>query len=155
MHEVFLRRAVELAEESVRLGRGGPFGAVVVSDGTILSEATNRVTSLCDPTAHAEVNAIREACAKLGRFDLRGCTIYASCEPCPMCLAAIYWARIDALYYAATRHDAAAAGFDDSELYEEIPKADGERRLPSVRLAIAGATTPFEAWRGTATKTPY
>ena len=155
MHKAFLRRAVELAEDNVRLGRGGPFGAVVVSDGAILAEAVNRVTSVCDPTAHAEVNAIREACAKLGRFDLRGCVMYSSCEPCPMCLGAIYWARLDALYYAASRDDAAAAGFDDSQLYEEIPKADGERRMKTVRLEIGGAATPFETWRAATGKVPY
>jgi guanine deaminase len=155
MHEPFLRRAVELATDNVRLGRGGPFGAVIVRDGAIVAEGVNTVTPSNDPTAHAEVNAIRIACQTLGRFDLRGCMLYASCEPCPMCLGAIYWARLDALYYAATREDAAAAGFDDSLLYEEIPKLDEARRLMTRRLALAEALTPFEAWRRSASKTPY
>jgi guanine deaminase len=155
MHEPFLRRAVELATNNVRLGRGGPFGAVIVRDGAIVAEGVNTVTPSNDPTAHAEVNAIRIACQTLGRFDLRGCVLYASCEPCPMCLGAIYWARLDALYYAATREDAAAAGFDDSLLYEEIPKLDEARRLMTRRLALAEALLPFEAWTRSGSKIPY
>ena len=146
MHELFLRRAIELATDNVRLGRGGPFGALVVREGEVLAEGVNQVTSACDPTAHAEVQAIRAACAKLERFDLRGCVLYASCEPCPMCLGAIYWARLDALYYAATRHDAAEAGFDDSLLYDELPKPDAERRLPIACLLKEEGRRPFELW---------
>jgi guanine deaminase len=155
MHDSFLRRAVELATDNVRLGRGGPFGAVIVRDGAVVAEGVNTVTPSNDPTAHAEVNAIRAACRSLGRFDLRGCVLYASCEPCPMCLGAIYWARLEAVYYAATREDAASAGFDDSVLYEEIPKPDEARRLLTSRLAVAGATAPFEAWRLSGSKVPY
>ncbi|MBI4889296.1 MAG: nucleoside deaminase, partial [Acidobacteria bacterium] len=116
MHEEFLRRAISLAAENVELGRGGPFGAVIVMDGEVVAEGANHVTAQNDPTAHAEVEAIREACRRLGRHDLRGGVIYASCEPCPMCLSAIYWARLDSLYYAASKDDASAAGFDDSFL---------------------------------------
>ena len=156
MHELFLRRAVELATENARLARGGPFGAVVTRGDEVLAEGVNQVTYLKDPTAHAEVQAIRAACAKLERFDLRGCVIYASCEPCPMCLGAIYWARLDALYYAATREDASAAGFDDSLLYAELPKPEAERRLPTSRLLTPEeARRPFDLWRANSARIPY
>jgi tRNA(Arg) A34 adenosine deaminase TadA len=155
MQERFLRRAVELACGSVRAGRGGPFGAVIARGGGILAEGVNLVTSSHDPTAHAEICAIRSACAKLGLFELRGCEIYSSCEPCPMCLGAIYWARLDALYYAATREDAAAAGFDDSFIYDEIPLPHERRSLRSGNALRAEGAAPFALWRASADKIPY
>jgi guanine deaminase len=155
MHDRWLRRAIALAVNNVQSGRGGPFGAVIAKGDAILAEGVNTVTPSNDPTAHAEVNAIREACRTLGQFDLRGYTLYASCEPCPMCLGAIYWARLDALYYAGTREDAAEAGFDDRLLYEEMPKADAERRLPTVKVALPDAREPFEAWMRSESKRPY
>ena len=130
MDNAFMKEAIRLATENVRAGRGGPFAAVVVKDGHIIASGTNSVTSTNDPTAHAEVTAIREACRALGTFQLSGCEIYTSCEPCPMCLGAIYWARPDRVFYAATASDAAAAGFDDSFIYEELKL----RRLPSGRF---------------------
>ncbi|QOY87834.1 nucleoside deaminase [Paludibaculum fermentans] len=155
MHEEFLRRAIQLAVENVELGRGGPFGALIVKDGTILAEGANHVTTLNDPTAHAEVVAIREACRKLNTFELRGCTIFASCEPCPMCLSAIYWARVDALYYAASKDDASAAGFDDSFLYVQIPLDEKDRSLPTQRLLPDEGDRPFAIWRSSVNKIPY
>ena len=141
----FMRRAIALSHAMVKAG-GGPFGAVIVKDGAILAEGANRVTSANDPTAHAEIVAIREACAKLGRFSLAGCEIYTSCEPCPMCLAAIYWARLDRVYYANGRSDAAAIGFDDERLYREIPLPIDARSLPMTRLLADEARTAFDAW---------
>lgn len=155
MHEDFLRRAIQLAAENVEQGRGGPFGAVVVLDGQIIAEGTNLVTSHADPTAHAEIVAIRNACSLLHRHDLRGAVLYSSCEPCPMCLSAIYWARLDALYFAADRHDAAAAGFDDSFLYQQIPLDIAARALPIVRLLPAEGAAPFRAWSRSECKIPY
>lgn len=154
-HIRYLRHAVQLAAGNVRSGSGGPFGAVVVSGDEIVAEGVNRVTSQLDPTAHAEVCAIREACRKLGRFSLRGCTIYSSCEPCPMCLSAIYWARLDALYFAAGREQAARAGFDDSLLYEQIPLAVHERKLPTVQLLEEEGSAAFEAWLENSQRIPY
>jgi guanine deaminase len=156
MHEPFIRRAIDLAVENVRSGRGGPFGALVVKDGEVLAEGVNQVTTACDPTAHAEMQAIRAACARLKRFDLRGCELYSSCEPCPMCLSAIYWARLDRLYYAATRDDAARAGFDDSRIYDEIPRAVEERQLP-MRQVLGGedARRPFSAWMAHEARVAY
>jgi len=144
--EALLRRSIQVAVENVRLGRGGPFGAVVARGGTIVAEGMNLVTSSLDPTAHAEVVALRRACQALGRFDLRGCEVFASCEPCPMCLAACYWARVDRIWFAATKHDAAAAGFDDSILYEEIPRAIDERRIPTRQLLGEEGRAPFHEW---------
>ncbi|MBL0158996.1 MAG: nucleoside deaminase [Bryobacterales bacterium] len=155
VHEDFLRRAIALASDNATGGTGGPFGAVIVRDGAVLAEGANHVTTWHDPTAHAEVVAIREACRELGTHELRGCVIYASCEPCPMCLAAIYWARLDALYYAASRHDAADAGFDDSFLYAQIPLAEEARALPTARLLAEEAVRPFAIWRESVTKIPY
>lgn len=126
-----LERAIELSELGMRQGLGGPFGAVIVRGDQVLAEACNRVTSQNDPTAHAEVGAIRLACSELASFSLSGCEIYSSCEPCPMCLSAIHWARLDRLYYAATRDDAAAIGFDDALLYEELDRDPAARRLPA------------------------
>jgi guanine deaminase len=142
----FLQAALRLAEDNARSGRGGPFGAVVVKDGAVIAEGVNLVTGSCDPTAHAEVMAIREACRKLQTFELSGCTLYASCEPCPMCLAAAYWARVDRLVFAATRDDAARAGFDDELLYRELPLAPDERSLPTAQLLRAEAAVVFAEW---------
>ncbi|GIU76903.1 MAG: hypothetical protein KatS3mg005_0141 [Bryobacteraceae bacterium] len=155
MHEEFLRRAIRLAVENAGQGRGGPFGAVIVLGGEIIAEGANHVTSDLDPTAHAEVVAIRAACRRLGRFDLRGAAIYSSCEPCPMCLGAIYWARLGALYYAAGREDAARAGFDDSFLYEQFALPETQRALPTRRIALEEAGLPFDAWLASAHRIPY
>src|SRR6202140_2642607 len=130
MHNPFMARAIQLSIDNVRSGRGGPFGAVVVKNGTIIAEAANQVTSTNDPTAHAEMVAIREACRKLAVFDLDGCEIYSSCEPCPMCLGAIYWARLSRIYFATTAEDAAKAGFDDSFIYGELRQPHAKRRIP-------------------------
>ena len=146
VHERFLRRALELAKDNATSGRGGPFGAVVARGEETVATGVNLVTASLDPTAHAEVNAIREACRKLGTFTLQDCTLYSSCEPCPMCLSAIYWARLGALYFAGTRQDAARAGFDDSLLYEQIALPMFERRLRTVQLLEADGAAPFEAW---------
>ena len=143
----FLERAIEAALQGARAGEGGPFGAVVVRDGRILAEACNQVTTLNDPTAHAEIQAIRKACAALGRFLLDGCEIYASCEPCPMCLGALYWARPRTVYFAATRADAAAAGFDDALIYDELSRPPAEQRLVMRRMPAARAQAPFELWK--------
>jgi guanine deaminase len=150
----FMRRAIALSHEMVRSG-GGPFGAVIVQDGAIVAEGSNRVTLAHDPTAHAEVVAIREACVRLGRFSLAGCTIYTSCEPCPMCLGAIYWARLDRIYYANSRLDAAAIGFDDARLYREIPLAIEARSIRMTRLLEAEARAVFAAWQANPDKVPY
>ncbi len=153
--EQCMRRAIELAGEGVRKDCGGPFGAVIVKDGQILAEGENRVTSTGDPTAHAEVVAIREACARLETHVLEGCEIYASCEPCPMCLGAIEWARLDRLYFAATRQDAAAAGFDDERLYVELAKAPEARSLKTRRMLAEESGAPFAVWAQKQDKTPY
>jgi tRNA(Arg) A34 adenosine deaminase TadA len=155
MHEQYLRRAIRLAAENVQSGRGGPFGAVIVRDGVIVAEGVNSVTLTKDPTAHAEVSAIRAACESLGRFDLRGCTIYSSCEPCPMCLGAIYWARLDALYFAATHKDASRAGFDDSFIYTQVPLDAESRSLPTKRLIGDEGKEPFAIWMASEAKIPY
>lgn len=153
--EHFLREALRLAEEKSKAGCGGPFGAVVVKEGVVVGRGWNRVTSTNDPTAHAEVEAIRAACMALGTFSLAGCEIYASCEPCPMCLAAIGWARLDALYFAGSRTDAAAAGFDDVRLYDEVCKSWAERRLKSEQHLRGEAQVVFLAWKQLADKTLY
>jgi len=150
-----LRRAIALATENVTGGRGGPFGAVVVLDGKIVGEGANSVTATDDPTAHAEVNAIRAAAKTLGRFALAGCELYTSCEPCPMCLAAAYWARVDAIYYGACAADAARAGFDDAFLFAELCKPHGERRIPSQQLMGEEARASFDAWMASPTKVAY
>ena len=142
----FMRMAIELATENVVSGAGGPFGAVIVKDGVVVSTGVNNVTASHDPTAHAEVSAIRAAAAKLGSFELQGCTIYSSCEPCPMCLGTIYWARLDALYFGSTAQDAADAGFDDSLFYSELRKGIGERSLKTVNLMRSEAAESFTAW---------
>ena len=150
----FMREAIRLADESVACG-GGPFGAVIVKDGRILAGASNSVTLDNDPTAHAEVNAIRRACRELGTFDLNGSIIYASCEPCPMCLGAIYWAGIERIYYANTRADAAAADFADGFIYEDMGKPLAERTLPIIPLLRDEALHTFRRWQEKADKTVY
>ena len=149
-----LRRAIALSVENVAAG-GGPFGAVVARGGEIVAEGVNRVTTLHDPTAHAEMQAIRAAAARLGTFDLSGCTIYSSCEPCPMCLSAIYWARLDRLAYAGTKEDAARAGFDDAFIYRELALPPSGRRLRSSEQLNDEAVAAFEAWRKKTDKVEY
>ena len=151
----FMQQAIALAIENVREGRGGPFGAVIVRAEDVIATGANRVTASNDPTAHAEVTAIRNACAALGSFELRGCAIYTSCEPCPMCLAAIYWSRLDAIFYASTAADAARAGFDDSLLYDEIRKPIGDRLIPSKNLLGKEAQASFDAWIESTNRIPY
>jgi len=151
----FLKRAIELATQNVLAGTGGPFAAVIVRDGQVIAEAANSVTTTNDPTAHGEINAIRKACAALGTFSLAGCEIYSSCEPCPMCLAAIYWARLGALYYGCGQKDAARAGFDDAFLYEEIARSSAERSIPAAQLLEAEAWVAFETWMGLPHKVDY
>ncbi len=151
----FLRRAIALATENVVSGAGGPFGAVIVRDGRIVGEGVNTVTAAHDPTAHGEVNAIRAASKALGTFSLAGCQLYTSCEPCPMCLAAAYWARIDAIYYGASAADAARAGFDDAFLYAEFRKDSAERKLPATQLLGDEAWSSFAAWIASPNKIAY
>lgn len=150
-----MRRAISLAEDNASSGNGGPFGAVIVKDGKVVAEGSNTVTVDNDPTAHAEVNAIRRACAVLGTFDLSGCELYTSCEPCPMCLAACYWAHISRVYYAAGRDDAAAAGFDDDMIYVEVAKPLDERKLPFIQLLQEEGLRPFLLWRSNPDKVRY
>ena len=150
-----LREAIRLSRTRMREGRGGPFGAVVARDGVIVARGWNAVTSSLDPTAHAEVVAIRQACRKLGSFSLAGCVLYASCEPCPMCLAAAYWSRVDRLVYAATREDAAVAGFDDAFIYDEVPLVPEARSLHTDHLLRAEAAAVFEEWLATPDRVPY
>lgn len=151
----FMSRAIELARLKMRAGEGGPFGAVVVVEGAVVGEGWNRVTSTLDPTAHAEVVAIRDACRHLGRFALDGAEIYASSEPCPMCLGAILWARIGRLYYANTRADAAAIGFDDALFYDEIARPPDRRALHSERLVVDEARILFAEWDAKPDKLRY
>ena len=151
----FMRRAIALASENVANKGGGPFGAVVVQNGRVIGEGTNQVTGSNDPTAHAEVVAIRAACAELDDFSLAGCEIYASCEPCPMCLSAIYWARIDRIYYGSSKTDAAAIGFDDDHIYREIPLPISERAIPTERILADEAINAFQAWENTDEKIKY
>ena len=142
-----MRRAIALATENVVSGAGGPFGAVVVRGGEVIATGVNQVTATNDPTAHAEVVAIRAACKALRSFQLTGCTVYTSCEPCPMCLAALYWSRCDAIFFGNTAADAAAAGFDDSFLYAEVAKPISARSIPTVRLLGDEAIDSFNRWR--------
>lgn len=154
-HARFLAHAVRLAAEGVRTGAGGPFGAVVVRDGTVLAEGCNQVPATLDPTAHSEVVAIRAACAAIGSFQLTGAVIYSSCEPCPMCLGAIYWARPDAVYFASTRADAAAAGFDDSFIYDQVQLPPAERAIRFAHLPVPDAVQVFGAWTAKADRVEY
>ncbi|MDZ4168681.1 MAG: nucleoside deaminase [Coriobacteriia bacterium] len=146
-HEEHMRAAIELSREKMSAGEGGPFAALVVLDGEVVGRGWNRVTSTNDPTAHAEIVAIRRACEQLGTFSLKGAVIYSSCEPCPMCLAAIYWARVSKLYYANTSQDAAGIEFDDAFLYREIVLDEAHRSLPSERILGEEAIEVFREWR--------
>ena len=154
-HAFFMRRAAEISRANMLSGTGGPFGAVIVRDGRIIAEGGNEVTSSHDPTAHAEVVAIRRACTAVNDFSLRGAVIYASCEPCPMCLSAIYWARLDAVYYANDRTEAAAIGFDDDLLYREVPLPPAERSLPAHHMPMPEAKTVFAEWMRKADRIDY
>jgi guanine deaminase len=154
-HLDFMREAIALSEDNVKNGLGGPFGAVIVKDGKIIAKSANRVTTTNDPTAHAEVATIRLACQALQTFTLEGCVIYTSCEPCPMCLGAIYWARLDKMYYANTKSDAAAIGFDDQFIYEEIDLKLEERKLKSVQILKEEAIVVFEQWKASTQKIDY
>ena len=155
MIEELMRRAIALAMENVRSGAGGPFAAVIVKDGRVVADGVNRVTATNDPTAHAEVVAIREACRKLGDFQLAGCDLYTTCEPCPMCLGAIYWARPARVFYACVAADAAAVGFDDAFIYEELNRAHAERRVPMEQLLREESLTIFALWQQQEKKTIY
>ena len=155
MDNSFMARAIQLSIENVTSGRGGPFGAVVVKDRTIIAEAANQVTSTNDPTAHAEVLAIREACKKLGAFDLEGYEIYTSCEPCPMCLGAIYWARLSRVYFANGNADASRIGFDDSLIYHEIAQPHSQRKIPMIQIMREEALVAFRAWENKPNKIAY
>lgn len=153
-NELFMRRAIELSVRNVE-NNGGPFGAVIVKDGNIVAEGVNRVTKNNDPTAHAEVSVIREAAKVLGTFDLSGCEIYTSCEPCPMCLGAIYWARLDRIYYGNDKNDAKQIGFDDSFIYDEIALRPEDRKLPSERRLADEAIIAFNKWEEKEDRTEY
>jgi len=155
MNDQFMAEAIRLSRIKMRTNCGGPFGAVIVRQGKIIARGWNQVTSTNDPTAHAEVVAIRAACRKLGTFELAGCELYASCEPCPMCLAAIYWARLDKVYYGATRRDAARIDFDDAMIYREIAKLPSRRRIPSQNLLRTEALKVFTEWAQKTDKTSY
>ena len=150
-----MQMAIDLATENVASGAGGPFGAVIVRDGEVIATGVNCVTANNDPTAHAEVTAIREACRILGTFQLTGCEIYTSCEPCPMCLAAIYWSRCTAIYFGNTAADAATAGFDDSFLYVEVKKPHDERTIPTSQLLPKQAIVSFDTWREQSERVDY
>jgi len=151
----YMQLAIDLAKENVKKGFGGPFGAVIVKNGEVIAQAANSVTSTNDPTAHAEVNVIRQACKKLNTFNLSGCEIYASCEPCPMCLSAIYWAHIDKVYVAATKKDAAEAGFDDEFIYKELDLPENKRQLRTSELLMEEGQKPFIEWKQKADKITY
>lgn len=155
MHTQFLQLALELAAENVKSGQGGPYGAVIVKEGEVIASSGNCVTSTLDPTAHAEVMAIRLACEKLQDFQLTGCTLYTSCEPCPMCLGAIYWARLERVFFACSREDAAAAGFDDSFIYDEILISPPERIIPMQHLSMENQQLPFQLWAQQEAKVLY
>lgn len=150
-----MKEAIELAEENAASVTGGPFGALIVKDGKIISARTNSVTPDKDPTAHAEVNAIREACRKLDTFDLSGCTLYTSCEPCPMCLSAAYWAKVDKIYFSAGRGDAADAGFSDAFIYDEFSKSMEDRSIPIEQIMSEEGKGPFNLWKKNDEKIPY
>jgi guanine deaminase len=155
MDNPFMARAIQLSLDNVLSGQGGPFGAVIVKDGNIVAEGVNQVTSRNDPTAHAEVVAIREACAKLGSFSLTGCEIYTSCEPCPMCLGAIYWAHLTCVYFGNVAAEASKVGFDDSFIYHEFAKPLAQRSIPMVQMMHEEALVAFRAWQEKQNKTPY
>ncbi|MFY9682006.1 MAG: nucleoside deaminase [Candidatus Sulfotelmatobacter sp.] len=150
-----MARAIQLSIDNVRSGRGGPFGAVVVKDGSIIAEGANQVTATNDPTAHAEMVAIREACRKLGAFELEACEIYTSCEPCPMCLGAIYWARLSRVYFANADADASRVGFDDSLIYRELALPYSQRKIPMIQMMREEALAAFRAWQNKSNKVEY
>jgi guanine deaminase len=154
-HEKFMRMAIKLSEQNVKESMGGPFGAVIVKDGQVIAKSSNKVIQQNDPTAHAEIAAIRLACRRSGNYNLRGCVIYTSCEPCPMCLGAIYWARIDAIYYGNTKADAAAIGFDDHFIYKEMELPMHKRKLHIVQLLRDEAIGAFKLWEIAGSKTDY
>ena len=154
MKNAFMKRAIELSLESVNKG-GGPFGCVVVRDNKIIAEGSNKVTPTNDPTAHGEIVAIREACRKINNFSLNGCELYSTCEPCPMCLSAIYWARIDKIYYANTRKDAQKIDFDDSLIYSEFQKSIDTRKIPMIQMMRTEALKAFELWDKKTDKVKY
>lgn len=154
-HNHWMEEAIALARSGMRIHGGGPFGAVVVANGELVGRGCNQVTPTLDPTAHAEITAIRDACRTLNRFDLRGCVLYTSCEPCPMCLSAIYWARLDRVYFASTRKDAAGIGFDDDFIYQQIPLEIAARSLPMQQLPTSAAAELFNEWATNPNKTPY
>ena len=151
----FMREAIRLSIENVQSGNGGPFGTVIVKNGEIIASGVNKVTQSSDPTAHAEIVAIRNACETLGTFQLVGCEIYCSCEPCPMCLGAIYWARPDRIYFANTRKDAADINFDDNFIYNELDVSISQRKLPTTQLLRDEAQMAFTQWRESTAKTEY
>jgi len=151
----FMREAIRLSIENVQSGNGGPFGTVIVKNGEIIASGVNKVTQSSDPTAHAEIVAIRSACETLGTFQLVGCEIYCSCEPCPMCLGAIYWARPDRIYFANTREDAADINFDDNFIYNELDVSISQRKLPTTQLLRDEAQMAFTQWRESTAKTEY
>jgi guanine deaminase len=155
MDNPFMARAIQLSIDNVRSGRGGPFGAVVVKDGSIIAEGANQVTATNDPTAHAEMVAIREACRKLAAFDLEACEIYSSCEPCPMCLGAIYWARLSRVYFANADADASRVGFDDSLIYRELALPYSQRKIPMIQMMREEALAAFRAWENKSNKIEY
>ena len=155
MQSEFMARAIALSMENVRSGRGGPFGTVVVKDGKIIAESANSVAETNDPTAHAEMMAIREACKKLGSFELKGCEIYTSCEPCPMCLGAIYWARPARVYFANTAADAAKAGFDDAFIYQELARPHAQRKIPRTQIMRDEALAAIREWEEKPDKIGY
>ena len=154
-HEELMREAIKLSVEAVERGLGGPFGAVIARDGEIIARGFNEVTSRNDPTAHGEIVAIREACRVIGGYSLAGCLIYTSCEPCPMCLGAIHWARLDAIYYANNRHDAARIGFDDSKFYDELALDPAEREVPMREILRSEAERAFKLWEDIEDKLEY
>src|SRR6202051_3852669 len=155
MNSTFMARAIQLAIDNVRSGQGGPFGAVIVKDGAIIAEGANQVTATNDPTAHAEVVAIRDACRKLAVFDLEGCEIYSSCEPCPMCLGAIYWSRLSRIYFANADEDASKIGFDDSLIYRELAQPHSKRKIPMIQMMREEALAAFRAWENKSNKIEY
>ena len=154
-HAQWMNEAIALARAGMRIHGGGPFGAVIVANGELVGRGCNQVTPTLDPTAHAEVTAIRDACRALQRFDLRGCDLYTSCEPCPMCLSAIYWARLDRVFFASTRKDAAGIGFDDDFIYQQIPLDLAARSLPMQQLPSPAAADLFSEWAAKPDKIPY
>ena len=151
----FLQKTIALAEENVLTGKGGPFAAIITQNDEIIAVGTNIVTAINDPTAHAEVSAIREACRKLNNFQLEGCTLYSNCEPCPMCLGAIYWARLKRVVFAANKHQAEKAGFDDAFIYKEIELDYNQRQMETIQIPLPGDNKPFELWMESISKKRY